>query len=230
MTGKLGWWSRVLLGCGVAGLGQVVVGDEAGGEHPRRHAEEDKVYVLLGGGDMEGWEAHDSGGSGMVTVTDEGTVRIGAGEVLSGIIYRHTDKLPLEHYEIVMEARRVEGADFFASLTFPLGDVEECVTLVLGGWGGSLVGISNINGMDAANNETGNPKQFKDGEWCEVVVRVSPEKLEVWIDGDSYVDVERATREFGLRLGPIEDYVPLSVTTFQTVGEVRKLWLKDLRE
>ena len=55
------------------------------------------------------------------------------------------EHLPVTDYEITMEAQRVEGQDFFAALTFPVRSVETCATLVLGGWGGALVGISNID-------------------------------------------------------------------------------------
>ena len=36
-------------------------------------------------------------------------------------------------YELRLEAKRVEGGDFFCGLTFPVG--KEYCTLILGGWG-----------------------------------------------------------------------------------------------
>ena len=62
-----------------------------------------------------------------------------------------------------MEARRVEGDDFFYCLTFPYRDTH--ATFVLGGWGGSVCGISSIDFMDAMDNSTMTAREFEEGKW-----------------------------------------------------------------
>ncbi|MBN2588491.1 MAG: hypothetical protein JXA96_01410 [Sedimentisphaerales bacterium] len=54
-----------------------------------------------------------------------------------------TGPLVTMSYEITLEAMRVEGSDFFCGLTFPV-DENPC-TLIPGGWGGTLCGLSCIN-------------------------------------------------------------------------------------
>ena len=58
----------------------------------------------------------------------------------------------MSDYEVTLEAMRVDGNDFFCGMTFPAG--KDPCTLIVGGWGGTVVGLSSINGMDASENET----------------------------------------------------------------------------
>src|SRR5258707_14659851 len=92
--------------------------------------------VLFDGKSLDDWEARDAGGSGSVEVQD-GQMVIGTGESLTGVVYKKKDKLPVTNYEVTLEAERLEGLDFFCGLTFPVGDLKTCMTLVLGGGGGS---------------------------------------------------------------------------------------------
>ena len=42
-------------------------------------------------------------------------------------------------------------------------------TLILGGWGGSLIGISSIDDFDASENETGDDAYiFEDNQWYDI--------------------------------------------------------------
>ena len=50
---------------------------------------------------------------------------------------------------------------------------------VVGGWGGRVVGISSINGVDASENETYKDHEFKTGQWYRVRVKVTKKKVEV---------------------------------------------------
>jgi len=65
---------------------------------------------------------------------------------------------------------------------------ESFLTLVLGGWGGSLCGLSCIDGYDAANNFTSKIFYFGTGAWWPVRLRVTDEKIEAWIEEDKIVD------------------------------------------
>lgn len=185
------------------------------------------VVTLFDGKSLDDWKWVESGGSAQVTA-DDGVMRIGAGEMISGVVYRKADELPLMDYQIDLEARRIQGFDFFLGLTFPVGDIETCATLVLGGWGGSLVGISSIDGLDAAENNSGTYKRFEPGQWYKVRLHVTPEALVVWIDDEKVVDVDIDGKEVALRPGPIEEFAPLSLTTFQTIGEIRNVTLRPL--
>lgn len=49
----------------------------------------------------------------------------------------------------------MSSSEFFCGLTVPVRTGTECVSLIVGGWGGSLVGISSIDGLDASETSTG---------------------------------------------------------------------------
>ena len=73
-----------------------------------------------------------------------------SGDPFTGLNWTNT--FPEANYEITMEAMRLSGSDFFCGLTVPVGT--NFCSLIVGGWGGSLFGISSIDGMDASENET----------------------------------------------------------------------------
>ena len=56
------------------------------------------------------------------------------GAVPSGITSTRKD-LPTTNYELSFEAQRLDGFDFFAAATFPVG--KSHATFVNGGWGGA---------------------------------------------------------------------------------------------
>ena len=89
---------------------------------------------------------------------ENGTIVLGEGGDLTGVNF--AGELPRMNYELSLEAKRVQGSDFFCGLTFPVG--QECCTMIVGGWGGGLVGISSINGNDASENETTQIRKFED--------------------------------------------------------------------
>ena len=96
------------------------------------------------------WTATNFGGEGEVQLKD-GLMTLGFGSPLTGVTYKKQD-FPQENYEMRWEARRTSGQDFFAGVTFPIG--EQYCSFIAGGWGGSLTGISSIDGYDASENDT----------------------------------------------------------------------------
>ena len=188
-----------------------------------------KTFVLFDGKSLDDWQSVDNGGSGAVTAED-GEMIIKQGESLSGAVYKKAKDLPLNSYEITCEAMRVEGADFFCGLTFPVGDIKTCLTLVLGGWGGSVTGISSIDGMDASENNTSSFQRFKDNQWYKVRLRVEPKEIHVWIDDKEVINTDIEGKKLGLRPGPIESYAPLSFTTYQTSAAIKNVKLQSLAE
>jgi hypothetical protein len=172
---------------------------------------------LVDGKSLEGWKITDVGGQGEVTVADD-VVSLGMGATLTGITY--TRDFPKCDYEFQMEARRVEGVDFFGTVTFPVGD--SFCSLVVGGWGGSVVGISCINGSSADENETTKYLRFAKGQWYRVRIVVQRDRVQAWIDDQQVVDLETAHRKLSTR---VEVYrcQPLGVASWVTRAELRHL-------
>lgn len=178
---------------------------------------------LFDGKTHEGWAVTRFAGHGEVRV-DRGLLVLEQG-FLTGIHW--TNDLPETNYEISLEARRVNGNDFFCGLTFPIAGTN--ATLIVGGWGGGLVGISSIDGYDASENETTTFHAFKREQWYAIRVRVTSEKLEAWLDESKIADVKVPGRKFGLRSGPIEESVPLGVATYETEAHLRNIVLRHLK-
>lgn len=187
-----------------------------------------KEWVLFNGKSLDAWEVVDIGGSGQVEIEGEELI-INQGESLSGVIYKKAAELPVTHYEISLEARRLQGVDFFCGLTFPVGSLKTCATLICGGWGGSVTGISSIDDVDAANNSTGSYQKYEDDKWYKIRLRVTPENLSVWLDDKQVVDQDIKGRKISLRPGPIESYAPLALSTFNTTAAIRAVKLKSLK-
>ncbi|MCP4453480.1 MAG: DUF1080 domain-containing protein, partial [Planctomycetes bacterium] len=120
------------------------------------------------------WKETGFFGQGAVSIQDE-TIILGRGQDMTGITW--TGPLIRQNYEINLQAKRVEGSDFFCGLTFPVG--EEYCSLICGGWGGSLVGISNVDFYDAANNSTSTSYDFETDQWYDIRVRVTEDLLQV---------------------------------------------------
>lgn len=186
-----------------------------------------KPIVLFDGSSLDDWEARDAGGSGSVEIKGKDMI-IGTGESITGVVYKRAKDLPVTNYEITLEAQRLEGVDFFCGLTFPVGSPKTCATLVLGGWGGSVTGISSIDGMDASENQTGHYRKFDNNKWYAVKLRVTPANISVWVGEEKVIDVDIEGKKIGVRAGPIEDYLPLSLTTYATTAGIRNVKLTPL--
>ena len=164
-----------------------------------------------------------------VTWNDDGrSLEIGVGADMNGV--RWAGPLPVVPYEIELDARRLLGGDFFCALTFPARSEKECLTLVVGGWGGSLVGVSSLDDLDASENSTASQREFSNNRWYHIRVAVGTERLQAWIDTDQVVDLETTGRKLSLRPGPIEACAPFGLATWITRGEVRGVRWRKLTE
>jgi hypothetical protein len=172
---------------------------------------------------LSGWKGVDFAGGGEVKV-EEGAIRLGSGIMLTGV--RQTNAVPKVDYEVELEAKKLEGYDFFCGLTFPVE--ESHCTLIVGGWGGGLVGLSSIDNYDASENETTTFMRFERDRWYRIRVRVTAPKIEAWIDDDKVVDLSIVGRKVGLRSGEIESMVPLGVATWQTSAALRNIRLRTV--
>ena len=187
-----------------------------------------KEWVLFDGKSLDDWETVDIGASGTIEQEEDALI-INQGDSLSGLLYKRAAELPVTNYEISLEAKRLQGVDFFCGLTFPVGDLKTCATLVCGGWGGSVTGISNIDGQDAANNSTGTYQRYEDDKWYKFRLRVTPENISVWVEDKKVVDQDLKDRKISLRPGPIESYAPLALSTYCTTAAVKNIRLKEVK-
>src|SRR5437764_12492650 len=102
---------------------------------------------------------------------------MGRGGSMTGITSTRKD-LPSTNYELTYEARRLGGSDFFAAATFPVG--KSYITLVNGGWGGHVTGLSSLGGADASENDTGTSFTYRDKTWYKFRVRVTDAVIRCW--------------------------------------------------
>jgi len=178
---------------------------------------------LFDGKTLKGWKITDFAGHGEVNV-ENGRVLLHSGVMLTGVSWTNT--LPKIDYEVSLEAMKVEGGDFFCGLTFPVQD--SFCTLIVGGWGGGVVGLSSIDGMDASENETTKYMKFDAGRWHRLRLRVVREQIEAWIDDEKIVDQPIAGRKIALRPGDIDLSKPFGVATWQTTGALRDIRIRSL--
>lgn len=177
----------------------------------------DHEIVLFDGKDLGQWKPAAYVESGKVHLQD-GAVYLEKGNDMTGIVW--TGPLLRMNYELTLEAMRVKGEDFFCGLTFPYG--QNPCTLICGGWGGTLVGLSNIDYYDAANNQTGTSMSFENGKWYPIRVKVTPAKIEAWIDDKRMIDFETADHKIGIRF-EMELCKPLGIATWRTTGAMRNM-------
>jgi hypothetical protein len=178
--------------------------------------------ALFDGQSLTNWTVTDFAGHGVVSVAS-GQIKIGAGSELSGITWTN-GTLPKTDYEISLQATKVDGGDFFCGLTFPVAD-SSC-SLIIGGWGGSVIGLSSLDGNDASENETTTTKNLEKGHWYQVRLRVTPAKIQAWLDQEKVVDVSIVGRKVSLRPGPIDLSEPLGVATYETSAGIRDFKLR----
>ena len=186
---------------------------------------------LFDGKSLDGWRAVDFelGGLSKVSLGEDGSLQVGAGDPMAGVVLDDPNiPLPTGDYEIELEARIVDGNDFFCGLTIPFPSQESHFTLIVGGWGGTVVGISNVNGMDASINTTRHDRPFEPKRWYKIRVRVTSEYLDVWIDDESVIELEIGDRKIAMRPGAIEQCRPIGLANWKTTSAYRNIRLRPL--
>ncbi len=180
---------------------------------------------MFNGRDLTGWKRTDFGG-GSVPEASEGRILVPMSATLGGLNWTNTAGFPTTQYELEFEAMKIDGSDFFCGLTFPVGDAY--CSFIVGGWGGAVVGISSIDGQDASGNETTTSLYLQRNRWFPIRLRVTPEKVMVWVDGKPVVDLETAGKKITVRSGEIEMSKPLGLCTYQTTAAYRNLRFRRL--
>jgi hypothetical protein len=167
---------------------------------------------------LTGWRETDFAGHGEVEC-ESGLIVLNMGDPLTGINW--TNRVPNMSYEVALDAMRVTGSDFFCGLTVPVGD--SFCTLIVGGWGGGLVGISSLDGMDASENETTKFLNVEQGKWYRIRLRITQSRIEAWIDKEKFVNVDTTDKKISLRPGEIESSKPFGIASYQTTAALREI-------
>jgi hypothetical protein len=191
---------------------------------PPNAVEKEAWTSLFDGTTLSGWKSTEFGGEGDVLV-EAGAIVMETGQDMTGITWARKEPPPKNNYELSLEARRVEGTDFFCGLTFPV-EGSYC-SFIVGGWGGGVVGLSSINGFDASENETTQFMEFKTGQWYKIRVRVGGNHIRTWIDDKQIVDADIEGRKVGIR-GEMELSKPLGVATWNTKGALKNIRIRKL--
>ena len=188
---------------------------------PSSQSDGDGWVPLFDGKTLTGWSQTDFAGHGEVEVRNT-LLLLNMGDPLTGVTW--TNRLAKMNYEIALEAMRVNGSDFFCGLTVPVND--SFCSLIVGGWGGSLVGISSLDGEDASENETTKFMNFEDRKWYRVRLRITEGRIEGWLNQEKLVNVVTTDRRISLRPGDIEMSKPLGIATYQTTAAIRNIQMR----
>jgi hypothetical protein len=186
---------------------------------------EDRTSVtsLLSKNSLEGWAPTDFFKPGKVDIQD-GILKMSRGKPMTGVTSLKKD-MPVSDFEIVFEARRIDGDDFFAALTFPVHS--GFLTFVNGGWSGNITGLSSIDGSDASENETSCLYKFENEIWYQFRVRVEDQQIQCFINDKKVVDFDGTGRSLKTRVESRPSQ-PLGFACYDCESEIRNVLLKTL--
>jgi hypothetical protein len=188
-------------------------------------AQEAGSQPLFDGKTLEGWKVTDFGGEGEVNVVD-GAIVMRMGQPMTGITWKDGAKIPTDSYEVTLQAMKRKGDDFFCCLTFPVRDSH--ASFVVGGWAGTVVGLSSINGLDASENETTQYEKLDPNKWYTVRVRVADGKIECWLNEKQMVEVE-LTKDVRISTRiEVDPNKPLGVCCYNTEAGLKDIKLRRL--
>jgi hypothetical protein len=179
--------------------------------------------LLLDATHTENWTTTPFGGEGEINAED-GQLVFEMGSPMTGLHWTG-DPLPTTNYELEITASRLLGTDFFCGLTFPVADSH--ATLILGGWGGALTGISNINGLDASMNETTDFLSYDLGRAYTARIQVTPTHIKTWLDGKPLHSVDTRGKTINLRTEVLPSR-PLGVAAFQCRAHIHHIALRPI--
>jgi hypothetical protein len=179
---------------------------------------------IFNGKNLEGWEITNFGPQGPVNVSG-GEIILGMGDGCTGITWKKD--FPKADYRVTLEAKRVAGYDFFCGLTFPVGN-SPC-SFIVGGWGGTTVGLSSINGNDASENETTRLMKFEKDRWYKICLEVRQDEIKAWIDSTLVIDFKKGEKRLSIR-PEVELSRPFGITSWTTTSALRNIRLERLRD
>ena len=201
-------------------LGLLLVAKTGFSQAPNEKAE---WKSLFDGKTLKGWKQSDFFKPGKSSVKD-GAIILEKGTKMTGLTYDGKD-FPKMNYEVSLESKRVDGRDFFCTTTFPVGD--SFCSFVVGGWGGSVTGLSSIDGIDASENQTGQGIEYKNDQWYKIRIRVTDKRVEAWIDKEQTVDLDTSDVKLGIRI-ECNVSTPFGIASYDTVGAVKDIKVRNL--
>lgn len=178
--------------------------------------------LLFDGKSLDGWKISNFGPQGPVYVSG-GNIILEMGDALTGISWK--EKFPTINYEVQLEAKKITGNDFFCGMTFPVNDM--FCSLIVGGWSGTIVGLSSIESLDASENETTSLRRFEHGKWYSIRLRVTTEKIEAWIDDEQVVDFTTTGRHLSIR-PEVGLSRPFGIASWRTTAALRNIIVREL--
>ncbi|WP_435018019.1 family 16 glycoside hydrolase [Tundrisphaera sp. TA3] len=179
--------------------------------------------ALFDGKTLEGWKAVTSYQAGEVKAQG-GSIVLGQGGPMTAVACTRP-ALPTTDYELSFEARRVAGEDFFAAATFPVG--ASFLTLVNGGWGGGVTGLSSIDGADASENETNRFVKYRNGTWYRFRIRVTGKAVRCSVDDREIIALRHDGRHLKTRV-EVRGCQPLGFASWRGSGEIRAITVRAL--
>jgi hypothetical protein len=190
---------------------------------------EPRIIDLLAENRREAWSAAGIPDQGAVRVTAS-QLEIDAGKPMSGARFSGWvgDPFPATDYRIEYSAMRTGGRDIFGMVTFPVGDLDTHATFVIGGWGGTVTGISNIDFSDANENQTRGELPFENDRWYHVTIEVRPDVLRAWVDDRLVVNVSIKGRHISLRPGYVDHCLPFGFATWGSSAALREIRVTKL--
>jgi hypothetical protein len=179
-------------------------------------------HRIFDGTTLSNWIVPSFGTEGQVTVKDS-CIILGTGDGCTGVTY--TAPFPIMNYAVSVDAMRVDGSDFFCGMTFPVN--ESPCTLIIGGWGGSIIGLSSIDGQDASDNQTSTYETFENQRWYHIELRVTPDAIQAYIDGKRYIDFETTDHKLTIRR-EVTLSKPFGFTSWKTTASLRNICVRRL--
>jgi hypothetical protein len=178
--------------------------------------------LIFDGRTLKGWEITNFGPQGAVYVSG-GRIILGTGDGCTGITWK--GDFPVKRYEVSLDAMRVSGNDFFCGMTFPVG--KDPCTLIIGGWGGTTVGLSNIDGRDASENETTSLISFEKNRWYNIRLLVSDSTIKAFIDSSMVVNFAFKGKKLSIR-PEVELSRPFGIASWRTTAALKNIRVKKL--
>jgi len=189
-------------------------------EHKKNNVEVTGISestLILDGRSLRGWEITNFGPQGPVSVSGDEII-LGMGDGCTGITWR--GDFPIINYEVTLDAKRIAGNDFFCGMTFPAG--KDPCTLIIGGWGGTTVGLSSINGLDASENSTTTLMRFEKNRWYHITLTVTDKEIKVLIDSVKVVDFTIGNKRLSIR-PEVELLKPFGIASWNTTAALRNI-------
>jgi hypothetical protein len=198
-----------------------------GGSKEIKTEKNDEVFIsdsslMFDGKTLEGWEITNFGPQGPVYVSG-GRIILGMGDGCTGITWKR--QFPTNNYKVTLEAMRVQGNDFFCGMTFPV-EKSSC-SLIVGGWGGTVVGLSSINKKDASENETTTLQKFEKEKWYRICLIVKNDSIKASIDDQVVVDFAISNKELSIR-PEVELSKPFGIASWNTTAALKNIRLERI--